>query len=150
MSEHDQMYQDVASEMGESILDIDTSSAIEPACVEDGEYKIRITGFKKDNDGKIVRTKVETGNKFFIVNFDIPDEAASRNFSKIFSVPVEGMDAKRLNGVKWDLECLKRAFNLTELNFNEMVGKEGYAILRKSHSEQYGDQNEIVKFIIGA
>lgn len=150
MTEHEEIYQDVAGEMGESILDIDTSSAIEPACVEDGEYKIRITGFKKDNDGKIVRTKSETGNKFFIVNFDIPTEAASKNFSKIFSVPVEGMDAKRLNGVKWDLECLKRAFNLTELNFNEMVGKEGYAILRKTSSEQYGEQNDVVKFIIGA
>lgn len=150
MSEHEQMYQDVASEMGESILDIDTGDAVEPICVEDGEYKIRITGFKKDKDGKIVRTKTETGNKFFIVNFDIPYEASSKNFSKIFSVPVEGMDAKKLNGVKWDLECLKRAFNLTELNFNEMVGREGYAILRKVSSEQYGEQNDIVKFIIGA
>ena len=141
---------DVNKEMGESILDINTSDAQEPTVVEDGEYKIRITGFRKDNDGKIVRTKEETGNKFFIVTFDIPDEVTSRGFSKIFTVPVDGMDPKRLNSVKWDLECLKRAFNLTELNFNTMVGREGYALLRKTSSAEYGDQNEVVKFITGA
>jgi hypothetical protein len=151
MSEYDES---MGMEMGDSILDVETGDAIEPAAVEAGEYKVRITGFKKgksgNNEGKIVQTKEETGNKYFIVNFDIPEEPASKGFSKIFSVPVEGMDAKRLNGVKWELECLKRAFNLPELNFNEMVGKEGYALLKKTSSEQYGEQNDIVKFITGA
>lgn len=146
----EEIYQGVADEMGDSILDIDTGDAIEPACVEDGEYKIRITGFKKDKSDKIVRTKEETGNKFFIINFEIPQEAASKSFSKFFSVPVEGMEPKRLNSVKWELECLKRAFGLAELNFNQMIGREGYAILRKTSSEEYGEQNDIVKFIIGA
>jgi len=135
--------------MNETLLDIDTSDSQEPTTVEPGEYKIRITGFRKDNDGKIIRTS-DAGNKFFIIVFDIPDEEFSKGLSKMFMVPTPEMEPKRQNAVKWDLECFKRAFGLAEINFSNMVGKEGYAILGVSHSEQYGDQNEVKKFVTGA
>ena len=135
--------------MGDSILDINTSEAQEPTCVEDGEYEIRITGFRKDNEGKIVRTS-DKGNKYFIITFDIPSEEFSKGLSKIFSVPTDDMEPKRINAIKWDLDCFKRAFNLDEINFNSMIGRTGYALLRTSHSEAYGDQNEISKFVTGA
>ena len=135
--------------MNDTLLDIDTSDSQEPTTVEPGEYKVRITGFRKDNDGKIIRTS-EAGNKYFIVTFDIPDEEFSKGLSKVFSVPTLEMEAKRQNAVKWELECFKRAFGLAEINFSNMVGKEGYAILGVSHSEQYGDQNEVKKFVTGA
>lgn len=134
---------------GQSILDIDTSDAQEPSCVPDGEYKLRITGFRKDVDGNIVRTS-EKGNQYFIVTFDIPEEAMSKGLSKVFSVPTSDMEPKRQNAIKWDIECFKRAFNIVEINFNNIIGKEGYAILSTSHTETYGDQNEIKKFITGA
>lgn len=134
---------------GETIIDIDTSDAVEPSVVEDGEYPIRITGFRKDGQGKIVRTAA-SGSRYFIVVFDIPEEAASKSFSKIFSIPDDTqMDAKRLNMCKWDLEIFKRAFGLTEINFNEMVGKEGYALLTVKNDPQYGESNEVKKFITG-
>ena len=142
-------YDDLNSGMGESILDIDTSDAQEPTVVEDGEYKVRITGFRKDQEGKIVRTS-DKGNKYFILSMDIPDEAASRGFSHIMSVPTDDMEAKRLNSVKWELECFKRAFGLTEINFTTMVGREGYALLRKVSDPEYGEQNKVSKFIAGA
>jgi len=135
--------------MNETLLDIDTSDSQEPTTVEPGEYKIRITGFRKDNEGKVIRTS-EAGNKFFITVFDIPDEEFSKGLSKMFMVPTPEMEPKRLNAVKWDLECFKRAFGLAEINFSNMVGKEGYAILGVSHSEQYGNQNEVKKFVTGA
>jgi len=133
----------------DSLLDIDTSGAVEPAPVEDGEYLIRITGFRKDSEGRIVRTS-DKGNKYFIITFDIPSEETSKGLSKVFSVPTEDMEAKRINAIKWDLECFKKAFNLIEINFNAMVGREGYALLKKVSSDQYGEQNEISKFITGA
>lgn len=142
-------YDELSSGMGETILDIDTSNAQEPTVVEDGEYKVRITGFRKDGEGNIVRTS-EKGNKFFILTFDIPDEEASKGFSQIFSVPTEDMEPKRLNSVKWELECLKRAFNLDEINFSTMIGREGYALLRKVEDPEYGPQNKISKLITGA
>jgi len=134
---------------GESILDIDTSDAQEPTVVDAGEYKIRITGFRKDNEGKIVRES-DKGNKYFIVTFDIPSEIYSKGLSKVFSVPTEDMEPKRINAIKYDLDCFKRAFNLDELNFSNMIGREGYALLKVTSSAQYGEQNDIAKFITGA
>lgn len=132
-----------------TLLDIDTSDAQEPAAVDDGEYKLRITGQRKDKEGTIVRTS-QKGNRFFIITFDIPDEPYSKGLSKIFSAPNPSMDEKQLNRCKWDIECFKRAFNLTELNFDSMIGKEGYGLLRKTFSEEYGEQNEVKNFVTGA
>lgn len=135
-------------EMGETFLDIDTSDAIEPTTGEDGEHLIRITGFKKDIAGKIVRTSA-SGHRFFIVSLDLPNDLAAKSFSQIYSVPKEGMSAKQLNNCKWDLECFKKCFGLSELNFNEMEGKEGYALLG-TKTDSYGTQNFIKKLIAGA
>ena len=130
-------------------IDIDTSDAKEPAAVEPGEYKIRITGFRKDAEKKIVRTS-DKGNRYFIVTFDIPSEEFSKGLSNIFTLPMDEMDAKQKNAVKWRLEVFKRAFNLTELKFDSMIGREGYAILNKTFDDQYGEQNNITNFIAGA
>lgn len=134
---------------GESILDINTDDAVEPTIVEDGEYTIRITGYQRDQQKKIVRTS-ESGFKFFIVAFDIPSEETSKGFTHIFSVPTEDMDGKKTNEVKWRLEEFKRAFNLDELNFDKMIGAEGDALLYTKSSEEYGDQNAVRDFIAGA
>ena len=130
-------------------IDIDTSDAKEPAAVEPGEYKIRITGFRKDAEKKIVRTS-DKGNRYFIVTFDIPSEEFSKGLSNIFTLPTDEMDAKQKNAVKWRLEVFKRAFNLTELKFDSMIGREGYVILNKTFDDQYGEQNNITNFIAGA
>ncbi len=143
MTEND--YEDNA---GEDILDIQTDDAVEPTVVENGEYKIRITGFRKDGAGKVVRTS-DSGFKYFIVTLDIPDEPTSKGFSKIFSVPTEDMEPKRINACKWDLEVFKRAFGLDDLNFSRMIGAEGYAILYIKDDPTYGESNEVKEFIAG-
>jgi len=134
---------------GDSVLDVDTGDAREPSVVDDGEYLIRITGFRKDAEGRIVRTSA-SGNRYFIVALDIPEEEFSKSFTHILSVPTDDMDPKQLNAVKWALECFKRCFDLDELNFNNMPGKTGYAILRKDSDPVYGEQNKVRKLITGA
>ncbi len=132
-----------------TILDVDTSDAIEPQAVEEGEYKIRITGFRKDSDGNIVRIS-ESGNKFFLVVYDIPTVAASKNFTQIFSVPNDTMDAKQLNASKWALESFKRCFGVSEINFDALIGREGYAILGLKNDPEYGEQNVVKKLVVPA
>jgi len=131
-----------------TILDIDTSDACEPKAVDDGEYKLRITGQRKDAKGKVVRTS-DKSDGFFIITFDIPEEPFSKGLSKIFSVPTDDMELKQINAIKWDLECFKQAFNLSDLNWDAMIGREGYGLLRKVSSEAYGEQNQIKLFITG-
>lgn len=136
--------------VGDSLLDIDTSDAREPMAVEpDQEYMIRITGFVKDKEGKIVRES-DSGFRYFIISFDIPSEEFSKSFTQIYSVPTESMEPKRANAAKWDLECLKRCFALESINFNAMVGKEGMAILGRKYEEGRGESNYIKKLVTGA
>lgn len=134
---------------GETFLDIDTSDAMEPTvAAPDTEHLIRIIGYKKDEDGKIVRTS-DSGWKYFLVLFEFPNDISAKTFSQIYSVPNDQMDAKQVNSAKWDIECLKRCFGVTELNFNDMIGKEGYAIIGVKE-DSYGEQNYIKKLITGA
>lgn len=132
-----------------AFIDIDTSDAREPMAVDDGEYKVRITGYNKDKNGNVIRTG-DTGNRYFIVNFDIPDEEYSKGLSQIFSLPGESTDAKRLNSIKWSLELFKKCFGVIDLDLNSLIGKEGWALLVKTSDPVYGEQNKIKKFITGA
>jgi len=142
---------DELDSMEDTILNIDTSDAVEPSAVEGGEYLIRITGQRKATDeegvSRVVRTGPE-GKKYFIIIFDIPSEETSKGFSKIFSVPSEDMEPKRKNSAKWNIEEFKRCFGLTDLNWDIMIGKTGWAILNKVTKEGYGEQNEIYKFLV--
>ena len=140
---------DEAPAVEATLIDIDTSDAREPMAVEDGEYKIRITGYRKDNEGKIIRTS-DSGNTYFIVAFDIPDQEFSKGFSKIFSLPNADTGAKRLNAIKWDLDCFKRCFGIVDLDLAAIINKEGWAMLVKKNDPVYGETNEIKKFITGA
>lgn len=132
-----------------TLIDIDTSDAREPQAVDDGEYKVRITGYNKDKDGNIIRSG-DSGNRYFIVNFDIPDEEFSKGLSQIFSLPSPDTDAKRLNSIKWNLELFKRCFGVIDLDLNALIGKEGWALIVKTSDPVYGEQNKIKKFITGA
>lgn len=148
MEDHYEGYEEVE----DTLIDCDVDDAQEPVAVAPGEYKIRITGFVKDGQGRIKR-KSDSGNEYFIVSFDIPDEEFSKSFTHIFSIPtkqLEQEDPKKVNSMKWQLKVLKDAFNLVEIKFNDMVGREGYALLTLVESDEYGKQNKIKKFIVGA
>lgn len=135
---------------GESFLDIDTSDAIEPTLVDDGtENLIRIIGYNKQ-DENIIRES-NSGYKYFIVLFDFPNELAAKSFSQIYSVPnPELMDEKQLNRAKWELEIFKRAFGVEGgINFEEIIGNEGWTIIGKKDDKQYGEHNYIKKLLAG-
>lgn len=143
---------DYNEEMGNEFLDLDTSDAQEPMCVSEGEYQIRVTGFAKDSDGNITRV-AESGNKYFIVSFDIPSEEFSKSFNKFYGVPGENDDPKTRNSKAWQIKLLKKAFGLPEeggLNYVALIGREGYAMLGIKEDPEYGEQNYIKKLISGA
>jgi hypothetical protein len=141
--------------MSESFIDVDTSDAVEPMVVDDGEYKIRLIGYRtqKDESGeeKILRTD-KNGGKYLMPIFDFPEEIAARSFSHFLRIPnADTMDAKQLNGAKWELEVFKKAFTV-EGGFNpeDLVGRETWALIRKVDDVTYGEQNALKKFITGA
>jgi hypothetical protein len=135
----------------DTFLDIDTSDAVEPQAADTGEHLIRIIGYSKDQAGSIVRTS-DKGNRWFKVMFDLPNMIEAKSFGMFFMVPDSAtMDDKQLNSAKWKIESFKKAFGIDgPLNFESAIGLEGYALLRKTNNEQYGEQNDISKFITPA
>lgn len=137
--------------MTESFIDIDTSDATEPIAVDPGEYLVRIIGCRRDKEDNILRTD-KNGGKYFMPMFELPNELAAKTFSHFVRIPDNNMDEKQANSAKWELESFKRAFGVAEGGFdlNALEGVEGYAILSKEDSDEYGEQNRIKKFIAGA
>jgi len=134
----------------DSILDVDTESAVEPSAVDEGVYKLRITGFRLDKLGNVERTS-EKGYRYIIVTLDIPSEPTSKGFSKMLGLPNPDMDSKQLNAVNWEMQCFKDCFGILKGDsYRTMIKKEGWGLLKKVSSEKYGLQNEIDKFVTGA
>lgn len=137
--------------MSDSFVDIATDDAVEPIAVDPGEYLVRIIGCRKDKEDNVLRTD-KNGGKYFMPMFELPNEVAAKTFSHFVRIPDNNMDEKQLNSAKWELESFKQTFGLTEGGFdlNALEGLEGYAILNKEDSADYGEQNRIKKFIAGA
>jgi len=124
-----------------TFLDIDTSDAVEPTVVGPGEYRLRII------DCTYARNK--NGDPYLMPLFEIPDEPTSKPFSHYLGLPVDSMDDKTKNTVKWRLESFQRCFgfSLKGINISQLVGLEGWALLGVKDDPEYGEQNVIKKYI---
>jgi len=126
----------------ETFLDVPTGDAVEPKAMPAGEYKIRIVSAVIDVD--------KNGNKYFLPRFEIPKEPFSKEFTRFFGLPREGLTEKQLNAVKFNLDAFKKCFKIKKEKFSidEIVGLEGWVILGLGEDDEYGEQNYIKKFIL--
>lgn len=129
-----------------SIFDLNLNDAQEPQVVPAGEeYKLRITKVRVDND--------KNGNPYLLPTFEIPDIAASKEFTKFLGFPKKDDSPKTANNKKWRIKEFMLAFGLDpskkyknpEVDF---VGKTGWAILGIENDEEYGDKNYVKRFIV--
>lgn len=136
-----------------NLTDYNMDDVQDPTAVEAGEYKIRIIDF---GDG--VR-EAESGNPFIMPRFEIVGEPLAKDFNNYLGLPYEGMDAKKLQRCLAQLKNFCIAFGITFdiLNaciatneFEELLGLEGWALLSKKDDPEYGEQNGIKKFVLGA
>ncbi len=119
---------------------------VEPQAVEEGEYKIRLI----ECDG--VREN-SAGNPYILPRFEIPEEPTSKDFTHYMALPHSDMDAKTLNKTLARLKLFGQAFGVNfgqQVDFAEMAGIEGWAILGLQDNDEYGPQNFIKKFLAGA
>lgn len=127
----------------ESFLDVDTSDAVEPIAVVAGEYELRLLGGTIDRD--------KNGNPYFMPRFDIPSEPNAKDFTDFIRLPHDGMDEKQLNRAKWRLSSFKACFDIGEnvkISLNEdLPGLTGWAIIGMKDDPEYGEQNNIRKYL---
>jgi hypothetical protein len=138
-----------------SLLDLNFDEITDLKPADEGETKIRVlngkVGFGKDS-----------GNPYFMVQFEIPDQANTKDFNWIVMLPTDQMDQKKAEAKGRALKGFCNAFNLdladlwskikqlagatTAGEIESVVGAEGWAILGME-SDDYGDKNRIKKFL---
>ncbi len=128
------------------LTDTNLDDAVEPTVVDgDAEYKLRIVDCKVD--------KNKHGNPYMLPRFEVSDEPISKEFTKYLPLPYSGMDEKDLNNTKLKLSRFFEAFGIdasAPIDSEDMIGLEGWAILGVETDDQYGDQNYVKRFVVGA
>jgi hypothetical protein len=139
-----------------SILDVNFDEVTDLKAVDDGEYKLRIinakVGFGKDS-----------GNPYFMVNFELPTESNTKDFNYLIMIPVEGMEQKKAEGKFRAFKNFSKAFGLDLPNLwgevralaesnqageiDWLVGAEGWALLATEEDQEYGPKNRIKRFM---
>ena len=131
------------------LSDMGLDEGQEPQAVDgDKEYKLRILEVTEGED------KREWD--YIMPRFEIIDDPFSKDFTQFINVPdKKKMDVKTLNRVKHGptgFVSFLKAFGFdtsAKINFpDQSPGKEGWAILGKKKTEEYGEQNYIKRFVL--
>ena len=125
---------------------------------DEGEYDIRLVKFMADKQGEVLRYYGEDDeNPYFNLLFEIidhPDADNFKDFSYFVNLPAPGDTPKerkiKLNRINTLGAALGIEFfggePIDPLDYNGNVTCS--AVLGKSESEQYGEQNEIKQILI--
>ena len=122
------------------ILDYNLEDVPELKAVAPGEYSLTIINVEEKID--------KNGNPGILVMMKIADEEA-KSVTTWLSLPGDDDEVevknRKLRNLKRFLEC----FSLTlPLEVSDMVGSEGWAILRLEDDEEYSEQNRIKRFLV--
>jgi hypothetical protein len=133
-----------------SELEKEVKDAPQPKILDKGsEVKARIIGI---NSG----TSEKNGAKWFSPRFDIPSDPMVIEFNTFFWDLGEKtkVDPKQYARNLFQFQQFVQAFKLDISKPFDMekdwIGKTGYLQVGIQHSEQYGDQNTVSKFVAGA
>jgi len=138
-----------------SLLDLNFDNITDLKAAEEGEQKIRVTnakvGFGKDS-----------GNPYFMINFEMPQIPNSKDFNYLIMLPTEAMDKKKAEAKGRALKAFCKTFSVDlpglwakikaqvdtgqPGEIDSPVGAEGWAILG-TEEDDYGVKNRIKKFI---
>ena len=136
--------------MAEEFVDlsgIDLNDVYEPKTVEAGtEARLRIVSFMK--------TKDKNGKDFIMPFFEIIDEPYTKEFGDYLPLPSGDMSPKEVNKAKLRLIAFSQAFDVNLAGTldikNDVVGKEGWAILGVGKDQDGQPTNKINKYVTGA
>jgi hypothetical protein len=122
--------------------------AVELTTVKPGEYKVRLLAVNKGVD--------KNGADYYQPRFEIANDPYTKDFTYFLGLPSQYDSAKQMNGKKNKIKDFCQALGVnspsTMAEFRELmesgdlIGNEAYAVLREKDAEEYGMQNEIVRF----
>lgn len=138
--------------MSEDFLNIPTEDELPNLkAVAAGEYRLTILGAERKSG-----VGAKSGKAYDSINvaFAMDDNPDAQNVYKTFFLPSEDSTPKQRAQSLRQLRFFIQAFNLpNEISLNDLdswSGKSGFAILKLTSDEEYGDKNEVSKFVAGA
>jgi hypothetical protein len=120
----------------------------------DGEYRLRLKDWKMDEDGKIKLTSAN-GKPYIMPIFEIincPEEDYTKDITHYIGLPdSESMTAKQVKNAKAIVREFWEALRVDysrPIDPEELLGSEVDALLNVTDDPQYGERNNIVRFIV--
>lgn len=134
--------------MSEEFIDlsnVNLDDTFEPTVMKDGEEaQLRIVSFLK--------AKNKNEGDYIMPFFEVLDDPYCKEFGDYIALPSDTMSPKELNKTKLRMKELAAAFDIdfggTIDIKNDIVGKEGYAILGIGKDQEGLPVNKIKKYIL--
>lgn len=124
-------------------LKFNTKDVREPQPVAAGEYVIRIIRAE-------VKPRSNGQGTMLALTFDLPGEGDARLVNHWLMFPDTATDEAQENRVLRNLKAFGEAFDVdfeAGIEVDELLRKEGKAILSVETSEEYGEQNRVKRFL---
>ena len=128
------------------MIEVNVNEAHELEVVEPNqEYKLRIVDVRVGTD--------KNDDDYFMPRFEVVDRPYAKDFSYYVKKPKkETMNPRDFNNALLTVKHLCEAFGFDSSRpfdpEDSLPGLEGWAILGKKDSDEYGEQNVIKKFIV--
>ncbi len=122
--------------------------AVELSTVRSGEYKVRLLQINEGID--------KNGSEYVQPRLEIANDLYTKDFTYFIGLPGPYDDAKQMNKKKLKINDFCLAFGTRMQTISEfkelcksgdLIGMEAWAVLKEKESDEYGMQNEIVRFI---
>jgi len=124
-------------------LKFNTKDVPEPQAVAAGEYVIRIIRAE-------VKARTKGPGTMLALTFDLPGEGDTKLVNHWLMFPDTAEDEISENRVLRNLKAFGEAFDVdfeAGIEVDELLRKEGKAILSVETSDEYGEQNRIKRFL---
>ncbi len=126
-----------------SMLQFNVKDVREPQPVAAGEYTVRIVRAE-------VKPRSNGQGTMLALTFDLPGEGDARLVNHWLMFPDTATDEASTNRVLRNLKAFGEAFDVdfeAGIEVDELLRKEGKAILSVETSEEYGEQNRVKRFL---
>ena len=126
-----------------SMLQFNVKDVREPQPVAAGEYTVRIIRAE-------VKPRSNGQGTMLALTFDLPGEGDAKLVNHWLMFPDTATDEASTNRVLRNLKAFGEAFDVdfeAGIEVDELLRKEGKAILSVETSEEYGEQNRVKRFL---
>jgi len=142
----DTIPEDAYSGATEDVIDVPVDDAVELQSVSPGEYKLMIV------DASVARSQ-KTGGMYLLARLEIVGQPYTKDITHVLMFPTAEDDAKKANNRKLAIRLFYQAFGIDysrPVQLNVLKGREAWAILREEDDAEYGMQNRVKKWVVGA